>query len=203
MACFESAAPVEIGHIQDQPRNPFFGDLTIGVNIVLDEEGVIYDLESSRAKLNEGQLVLLGNFALKSREHAITNNRITEESKTVHKMRVRNGTKNLPSFPHTDNRESLGGFFRQLEKYGADGQYVFVTGRSAPLCIRGVFNVPAFIPGLVAPLYLALAQRRQIKVAEHFELKPDVMYQLSLSTVHTAPRGNDIGLFIGGYVSQC
>ena len=200
MAYFESAAPVEIGPIQDRPLNPFFGDITIGVDMVLDEEGEISDLESSSTEINKDQLVLLGNFALKSREHAITNNRISLESKTLHKLRVRNGTKNLPSFPHMDNRESLGGFFQQLEKYGADGQYIFVTDRIAPICFRGSFNVPALIPGLVTPFYLAVAQRRRINAAEHFELKPDVMYQLGYTTVHTAPRANDTGLFIGGYV---
>ncbi len=203
MAYFESAAPVEIGPIQDNPKNPFIGDLTIGVNIILNADGELYDLETSKADLNEDQIVLLGKFALKCREHAITNNRITLESKTLHKLRVRNGTKNLPSFPHIDNRESLGGFFRQLETYGADGQYIFVTDRIAPICFRGAFNTPALIPGILTPFYLALVQRRRMKVAEHFELKPDVMYQLGYSTVHTAPRTNDTGLFIGGYVLNC
>jgi hypothetical protein len=201
MAYFESAVPVEIGPLQDQPKNPFSGNLTIGVNIVLNEEGVLCDLESSKIELSEEQIALLGKFASLSRNHALSNNRIATESKSLHKLRVRNGTKNLPSFTHIDNRESLGGFFQQIETYGADGQYVFVTGRNAPICLRGEYTAPPFLPGLVTPFYLALAQRRKIKEAAQYELKQDVMYQLGYSTVHTAPRNNDTGLFIGGYVS--
>ena len=200
---FESFAPVNLGPLQLKPNNPFEGDFSIGVNIVLDGEGAMHDLEASKGvELTDPQLELLGSYALRSKQNSVQLRYVPEDINTRHALRVRNGSRNLRAFPHIDNRSFDTPFVKQARKYGSDGQYVFVTGREAPVWYRGRFHAPEGLKGVKMPIHLAASLQRQVRGKEPLPLMQDTLYQLGLATVHSAPKSSKdtSGLFIGGYV---
>jgi len=205
MQSFESFTPVDLGPIQEKPLNPFEGGFARGVNVLLDPEGRIIDVKNNKGDgFSDSQLELLRAFSVRTRQHMIEVGLVDPDDRTKHGLRIRNGSKNLRRFAHIDNKDLDRDLFAQIEDYGADGQYIFTTGREAPEWYDGSFDALSGLRGPVLPIFLTASLMWQARNRESTPLLQDRVYKLGLSTVHIAARlGRESnGLFIGGYVRK-